>query len=400
MTTPLQEAYAKLDVVPEQTRIEVIRGVTVRRKINGLTVMSIHYSAIPDRDPSTEKGLAWYRHQKKKYSSEARWKKEQEMDAYAAGGEAVFGKILSDYYEDVVISDPYWYPDPRWDVIGGFDHGGTNATCLLKAYIPRETINPVTGKKNPPEVIIAGEYYSYRRDGWQNNVDQNVRLIVGVKDSSGNYEVEPMPDMDRARWIAADRAIFYNDQQQEKGAPTSIYEKTYKKNGMFPMVPYEGVRSDVTFVEWMMSDYWRGVANGEKPRLRIVCRNPSDRPQPGLHPYDCPNLLWELKRAKRVEMTARQLLTKNASEMLTDKSNHARDALKYITGMLRNPTAIPLHEGIEDAVKGLDALTAGIRRRFLMSQAAMTGKLGPDGQPKKGRPSPVVDLRRRPGVIR
>lgn len=398
MTTPLKTAIAKLDDVPEQTRMEVIKGVTVRRKKNGLTVMSCHYSAIPERDPSTPAGLEWYRHQKKKYSSEARWKKEQEIDAYAAGGEAVFGKILSDYYDIVIISDPYWYPDPRWDVVGGFDHGGTNASCLLKAYIPRETFNPITGKKNPPEVIIAGEYYSYRREGWQNNVDQNVREMIGGKRADGTV-AEGMPDMDRARWIAADPSIFYDAVQQEKGAPTNIYA-TYKKNRMFKMTPYEGVRSDVTFVEWMMSDYWRGVPNGEKPRLRIVCRNPSDRPQPGLHPYDCPNLLWELKRAKRVEITARQLLTKNASEQLTDKNNHARDPLKYITGMLRNPTQIPAHEAIEAAVENLEPMTAGIRRRFLMSELAMSGKLGPDGKPKKGRAAPVVDLRKRPTITR
>ena len=60
MNTVLQTAIRKLDDVPQQTRVEVIRGVTLRRKKNGLTVMSLHYSAIPDRDPETEKGAAWY----------------------------------------------------------------------------------------------------------------------------------------------------------------------------------------------------------------------------------------------------------------------------------------------------------------------------------------------------
>jgi hypothetical protein len=34
-------------------------------------------------------------------------------------------------------------------------------------------------------------------------------------------------------------------------------------------------------------------------------------------------------RARRVKLTAQQLLTRNTSEALVDKDNHARDAMKY-----------------------------------------------------------------------
>lgn len=329
--TAFQVAKKRLDEIPYQSRVEVMRGVTVRRKKNGLTVMSLHYSAVPDRDPETEAGKNWYIREKRKYSSEARWKKEQEIDPHATGGEAVFGKILSEFYQTVIISDPHWFPDPRWDVGGGFDHGIANATALLKCYIPRESIDPQTGKKRPPDVYLCGEYYSYRREGWDNNVDQNVE------------QMKQMPDMERARWILADPNIFWNSKEQEKGAPTNTYV-TYKKNNMWTMRPYEGIRSDVSFVQWMWSDYWRGIGNGRKPRLYIVCRNPSDRPQPGLHPYDCPNLLWELKRAKRVEMTARQLLTKSQDENLQDKHNHLRDCLVAGTLVTTSEGEVPIEE--------------------------------------------------------
>src|ERR1035437_3602081 len=112
MPTKLQKALSDLEGVPSQTRIEVIRGVTVRRKKNGLTVMSLHYSAIPERDPETLEGARWYERESSGYASKAMWKKEQEMDAYATGGEAVFGSILGneELYQIVVISDPNWYP--------------------------------------------------------------------------------------------------------------------------------------------------------------------------------------------------------------------------------------------------------------------------------------------------
>jgi hypothetical protein len=400
MPTKLQAALAELNGVPAQTRIEVIRGVTVRRKKNGLTVMSLHYSAVPERDPETFAGEKWYAENSSRYSSMARWKKEQEMDPYATGGEAVFGSVLGNpaLYEIVVISDPHWYPGPPYmaanpDVVAGFDHGVTNATCLLKGYVPKKSFDPKTGREKPLELYVAGEFYRYRSDEWQNNVDENVKVM------------KKMPDMERARWIKADPSIFYDAVAQDKGAPTNIYQ-TYKKNNMWKMTPYDGVRSDVTFVEWVMADWWRGISTlegkptGQKPRLYIVCRTPSDRPQPGLHEFDCPNLLWEMKRAKRVQMTSRQLLTRNPSEALENKNNHAMDPLKQILGTLRNPAAIDPNEAIAAAIEHLDPFAAQLTSRWTMSKLAREGMLGPDGKARpNGKSAPRIDLRRAPGVL-
>lgn len=387
MPTALEIARRKLEELPPQTQVPVIRGVNLKRKKNGLTIMSLHYSAIPDRDPETEKGAEWFNRENSGYASQSMWKKEQEMDPYATGGEAVFGSILGNpkLYELVVISDPHWHPDPRWDVVGGFDHGVTNATCLLKGYIPRESWDPKTGQKNPPELIICGEFYRYRQDSWNNNVDENVGVM------------RQMPDMERARWITADPSIFYDAVASDRGAPTNIY-KTYRANGMWPMSSYGGIRSDASFVEWIMSDFWKGLAVGRKPRLKIVCRNPSDRPQPGLHEFDCPNLLWEMKRARRVQMTSRQLLTKNASEALENKNNHALDPLKMVTGLVRTATAIPPMEAINEELAELDSTTAPIRARFLMSDLVRSGRIGPDGKPTT-KPAVTINMRRAPGML-
>jgi hypothetical protein len=328
--------------------------------------MSLHYSAIPERDPETFAGEKWYAENSSRYSSMARWKKEQEMDPYATGGEAVFGSVLGNeaLYQVVVISDPNWYPGPPYmaanpDVVGGFDHGVTNATCLLKGYVPKETIDPTTGRKNPPELYLAGEFYRYRSDDWQNNVDENVKVM------------KKMPDIERARWIKADPSIFYDAVAQDKGAPTNIYQ-TYKKNNMWRMTPYDGVRSDVTFVEWVMADWWKGISTlegkptGVKPRLYIVCRTPSDRPQPGLHEFDCPNLVWEMKRAKRVQMTSRQLETRNPSEALQNKNNHAMDCLSLGTLIIARRGDVP----IERIVAGDEVLTRGGWRKVQHSWLA------------------------------
>lgn len=385
----LVEAIQKLEDVPPQTAVEVVRGCTLRRKATGQSIMRLHYSAIPERDPDTEEGKEWKRRERALYSSESAWKKEQEIDAHAQGGEAVFGPVLSnpDLYKVVVISDPYWRPDPRWDVAFGFDHGKANATALLKGYITRKEIDPQTGMERPFDIYLCGEYYSMRRgpsprepNGWLNNIDENV------------IEMKRMPDLERARWISSDPDIFKEKQAQSKGDYTAVYDE-YKKAGMVPMRPYLGVRSDITFVEWVMSDYWRGIHRGMRPRLYIVCRNPSDRPQPGLHPWDCPNLLWELKRAKRVEMTARQLMTRNPSDALVDKTNHLRDAMKYFLGTVRSAAKVLLNEEWEQKLQGLDPTTRTIFARHYFSEAVQKGQIDWTGKPKKS--SPVVSLRGR-----
>lgn len=389
MTTALAKAFEKLDDMPAQSRAEVVKGCNIRRTRSGQSIMTLHYSSIPERDPDTIEGAAWKKRERALYSSEARWKKEQEIDPHATGGEAVFGPILSnpDFYQAVIISDPFWMPNPTWDVVGALDHGKTNATALVKAYITRERIDPVTGETFPFDIYVAGEFYSMRRGpsaeeptGWLNNVDQNV------------VEMMKMPDIERMRWLVADPAIFPDTQAQSKGDYTSISSE-YKKAGFRSMRPYEGVRSDITFVEWMLSDFWGGMIKGKRPRLFIVCRNPSERPQPGLHEYDCPNLLWELKRAKRVEMTARQLMTKNQSDALVDKNNHARDAFKYLTGTIRRAAKKPLHEEMDEKLQGLDPTTRTIFARHMFSEAVRKGQLDWKGNVKKS--APVISMRGR-----
>jgi hypothetical protein len=45
----------------------------------------------------------------------------------------------------------------------------------------------------------------------------------------------------------------------------------------------------------------------------------------------CPNLIWELSRARREQLSAQQLFTRNVSERVVDKdTHHLRDCLKYL----------------------------------------------------------------------
>ncbi len=90
------------------------------------------------------------------------------------------------------------------------------------------------------------------------------------------------------------------------------------------------------------------------PSLRIVCpRELKDIQQPvyGLHNNGCPNLLWELRRTRREELSATQLVTRNPTEKIVDKDNHLRDPLKYLCMSLPEPTALTPAMKIAQAIQ-------------------------------------------------
>lgn len=93
-----------------------------------------------------------------------------------------------------------------------------------------------------------------------------------------------------------------------------------------------------------------------EPTLRIVCpRRLRDisRPIYGVHNEGCPNLLWELRRARREELTAGQLVHKNPSERIVDKDNHLRDCLKYIVSALLEPSRQTPEMKALDAIRNI-----------------------------------------------
>ena len=85
--------------------------------------------------------------------------------------------------------------------------------------------------------------------------------------------------------------------------------------------------------------HWMNLDQRE-PTLKIVCpksRQDMAKPDYGVVNFGCPNLLWELRRARREELSATQLANKNPSEKIIDKDNHLRDCLKYMLLALPDP---------------------------------------------------------------
>ena len=133
------------------------QGLTVARKKNGFTIARVHYSADPEKAKQE-----WIAKEKRGMPDWA-WRKEFEMDPYAASGKPVFPELPSwtEYIHKPlhhVVKDgiiPSWWP--RY---AGFDWGGSNPSAFELATIsPSGTIifywEYYRAKQKPQEINTA-----------------------------------------------------------------------------------------------------------------------------------------------------------------------------------------------------------------------------------------------------
>jgi hypothetical protein len=152
--------------------------------------------------------------------------------------------------------------------------------------------------------------------------------------------------------------------QERAKSVNDLYVENYI--GLFS--PFVRDRSDVSFAARLMA-HWANLDRRE-PSVKIVCRNYSEKPNYGLHNWDCPNLLWELMR--NVKLTAQQLLSRNLAEAMVDRDNHARDAMKYVIMSHPEASIKTLAQQAAEAVKPLaeagDLTSALIRHQQFMEK--------------------------------
>src|SRR5262245_8526350 len=75
-------------------------------------------------------------------------------------------------------------------------------------------------------------------------------------------------------------------------------------------------------LEWNEYSNTAAIWITREPTLKIICPYDYSRKRFGLFPDGCPNLLWELMRTRREQLTASQLMRKNPTEAIVDKDNH------------------------------------------------------------------------------
>lgn len=304
-----------------------LQGFSTEYLKSGIMVATVHYTADPER-----RNPEWKKQERRKYTSQARWDSEQEIEFNAGGGELLFRHILNQWGHKILISGDGLVVSPFWRAIGGFDHGSANPTAALLCAVGDDGVIYCLGEYYQPYIPGAGVHghiANLRNLRWRNPPSAYDQITA--KRFPGFAELED---------VLADPSIFNKTQQQADGSLKSVAD-LYNDAGLTNLGPAPN-NAEVAGMERILA-HWRDLEHRE-PTLKIVCPSYYNTEQKhyGLFTDGCPNLVWELRRARRAQLTAQQLLTKNQSEAIVDKDNHLRDVLKYVCLSLPEPAAPPL----------------------------------------------------------
>lgn len=297
---------------------ETIRGF-IRKKADQGLIQRVHYSADPERDEK------WAAQERKKYSSQSKWDREQEIVHEAGGGERIFAEVLGKWADKILI-DPKesgFQVSPHWKRIAAFDHGKANPTAALVACLDEDS-----------NIYILSEYYQRGlspRQHWPNLAE-----LEGFLQSDA----------------LADPSIFYKSQAQSDGSFKAIAD-LYIEEGVRNLTPAPRT-AEIAGMEKILS-HWLDLDSRE-PTLRIICPRGLrgiGKPIYGIHNEGCPNLVWELLRARREELSSGQLVNKNPTERVVDKDNHLRDCLKYLCLAFTEPSSKTPEQRANEAIKDI-----------------------------------------------
>lgn len=259
---------------------ELCHGLTERKLArNGFVVLRLHYSADPEkRDPE------WIRVQREGMT-EAQWQQEFEINWEAYSGIPALPRFT--VYRDTITITPFRIPD-TWPRYAAADYGYRNPYCCLFF---------ATG----PD----GESYCY----WEHYRPGPLEMHVEA--------IKRHPDFWKLRAFILDQSCWAATQQA--GAVVRSIAELHQDAGIYP-IPSDKVRDPVKIAAYDKA--WAGVERGDPPQFYIF--------------RTCHNLIRELPAIRWAEFTAVQQQTRDLSETLVDKDNHAFDAAAYFLLLRQN----------------------------------------------------------------
>src|SRR5947208_1082253 len=172
-----------------------MKGLSLRHLSDGRPFLRVHYSADPERGPE------WVEQERKKYSSQGAWEREQEIVHEAGGGERVFAEALNRWADKIIIDHPQFQPSPHWKWIAGFDHGKANPTAALVGCVDHDGV-----------IYLLGEYYQ-----------------PGLSPKQHRPNLAALRGFMSAELVMADPSIFYTNQAQGDGSFKAIADLYYEE---------------------------------------------------------------------------------------------------------------------------------------------------------------------------
>lgn len=269
---------------------EIVRGVKTYTSRGGFRVISIHYSADPDKDPATHAGAAWFKRETSSIVGgiqSAQWRSEMELDWEATGGDLVFPQFGA--YRSKIVVPPLSQIPSSWRLYGSFDYGHRNPSAFYVHAIDHDG-----------DVWTVWEYY---------------QAGDGYRDTARAIRACPYFGL-LCTLPVADPSLFADTQQQTndvKSIARLFYELDEKERILFARGK-AGPGCDVTFAEKINGEFWKDLEH-RAPRWRIFAT--------------CPKLIWELEKIRFAEWSSSMQEVKNLREQIVDRDNHGFDSCKY-----------------------------------------------------------------------
>ncbi len=318
-----------------------MKGIEHYTSAAGFRVIRVHYSADLDRDPDTPAGAAWMVRESAGIPggiNSAHWRREQEIDWEAGGGELCFPQMTQ--YKDKIVIPPFTIPE-TWDVYGSYDYGHRNPACFLVMaldhdgcpWILWEMYGSGMGYKEQARLIRACPYFD--------------RLTI-------------LPIADPSIWAETSH-------QQDDNETKSVAQLFFELPEAMRIVFMRGRKGgDITVAERIRSDLWnpQSLAAGGEPALKIFAC--------------CTNTIKEFKNLRYEDWSAAMMQNRNVRESIVDKNNHAWDSLKmWMTQFFMAPGR-PAEETALDALKKTDPMSwqewQSVNKLYF--QPAHTGTMG------------------------
>lgn len=273
-----------------------MKGIEHYTSAPGFHVIRVHYTADPEKDPSTQKGSEWLENEIKGIPggiASAQFRQEYEIDWDAAGGELVFPQF--EIFRDRITLAPFTVPD-SWSLYGSFDYGHRNPSSFHVYAIDHDG-----------DVYSIWEYYQSGK---------------GFKQIS--KAIRACPYFNKLAYLPiADPSIWAKTQQTEDGNEMkSIAQLFFELPEDERIVFAPGKKGgDITVAEKINGDMWNmeRLKSGKTPRLRIFA--------------NCPMQIWELGKLRYKDWSGSMQEQRNLQESIVDKDNHAWDDLKMFLAM-------------------------------------------------------------------
>ncbi len=268
------------------------KGISTRTTSLGFHVMRLHYSSDPDKDPDTEAGRLWLA-QAKTGMSDARWKKEFEIDYHSLSGQLVF----PEFDPGIHVVEEFKIDPNLWTIFMACDPHPRTPHAFVWLCVNREG-EMVVKFSWWPQDYVRPDFHATVKEHYAECVKLVERDFFG-----GSRGIRRVMDS-AGKGMNADEERSYFDAYREAGISFWPAKKNRDLSG-FDLIAAALKPTSFT------------VGNEKKMKPRLTFQEGNDE------------LVWQLKHLRFSEWRG-NVTDKDPPEKAQEKRRHLVDCLAYI----------------------------------------------------------------------